>query len=55
MDKVGHTVLQKGQVLKSPSGDKDWVVIDNGEDDVVKNSLYPEVHEQKLSEINGLV
>ena len=36
MDKVGHTVLQKGQELKSPSGDKDWVVIDNGEDDVVK-------------------
>ena len=34
MDKVGHTVLQKGQVLRSPNGEKDWVVIDNGEDSV---------------------
>ena len=29
MDKVGHTVLKKGDVVRSPSGSNDWVVIEN--------------------------
>lgn len=29
MDKVGHTVLKRGDVVRSPSGSADWVVIDN--------------------------
>lgn len=28
-DKVGHTVLKRGDVVKAPSGSSDWVVIDN--------------------------
>ena len=27
--KVGHQVLQKGTVIKSPSGNAEWVVIAN--------------------------
>lgn len=29
MDKVGHTVLKKGDIVRAPSGSNDWVVIDN--------------------------
>jgi hypothetical protein len=28
-EKVGHKVLVRGDVVKSPSGSNDWVVIDN--------------------------
>jgi ribosomal silencing factor RsfS len=35
MDKVGHTVLKKGDVVRSPSGSNEWVVIDNGEKVVI--------------------
>ena len=35
MDKVGHTVLKKGHVVRSPSGSNEWVVIDNGEKVVI--------------------
>ena len=36
MDKVGHTVLKKGDVVRAPSGSNDWVVIDNeGEKGIV--------------------
>ena len=28
-EKVGHKILVKGDVVKSPSGSNDWVVIDN--------------------------
>jgi len=27
--KVGHQVLQKGAVIKSPSGKAEWVVVEN--------------------------
>ena len=32
IDKVGHEVLKKGDIVKSPSGSNDWVVIDKNED-----------------------
>lgn len=31
MDKVGHTVLQRGQIIRSPSGDKDWIVVETAD------------------------
>jgi hypothetical protein len=27
--KVGHQILQRGAVIKSPSGKSDWVVVEN--------------------------
>ena len=27
--KVGHQILQKGAVIKSPSGKAEWVVVEN--------------------------
>ena len=35
MDKVGHTVLKKGDIVRAPSGSNDWVVIDNEGDKVI--------------------
>ena len=35
MDKVGHEVLKKGDIVRSPSGSNDWVVIDNEGDKVI--------------------
>jgi hypothetical protein len=29
MDKVGHEILKKGDIVRSPSGSNDWVVIEN--------------------------
>lgn len=31
-DKVGHTVLKRGDIVKAPSGSSDWVVIEHGLD-----------------------
>ena len=31
-DKVKHTVLQKGNVIRSPSGSNEWVVVGHGDD-----------------------
>jgi hypothetical protein len=28
MTKVGHSILKKGDVIKSPSGEKEWVVVE---------------------------
>lgn len=27
VEKIGHKIVKKGDVLKSPSGGKDWVVV----------------------------
>ena len=27
MTKVGHSILKKGDVIKSPSGEKEWIVV----------------------------
>ena len=29
MDKVGHEILKKGDIVRAPSGSNDWVVIEN--------------------------
>ena len=39
MDKVGHEVLKKGDIVRSPSGSNDWVVIDNEGDKVIIASI----------------
>ena len=31
-EKVGHKVLTKGEIVRSPSGSSDWVVISNESD-----------------------
>ena len=31
-DKVGHAVLKRGDILKSPSGSNEWVVIEHDND-----------------------
>ena len=28
MTKVGHSILKKGDVIKSPSGEKEWIVVE---------------------------
>ena len=28
MNKVGHTILTPGSIIRSPSGNKDWVVVE---------------------------
>lgn len=35
MDKVGHEILKKGDIVRAPSGSNDWVVIDNGDKVVI--------------------
>lgn len=27
VEKIGHKIVKKGDILKSPSGGKDWVVV----------------------------
>ena len=39
MDKVGHTVLKKGDVVRSPSGSNDWVVINNEGEKIIAEGL----------------
>ena len=34
-DKVGHMLLSKGDIVKAPSGDYEWIVIDRNKDEVV--------------------
>lgn len=37
MDKlVGHSILTPGKVIKSPSGDLEWVVIERLDDDTIR-------------------
>lgn len=53
ISKVGHIILKKGDVLKSPSGDKDWVVVDkhdNGDIKLASVSKYMNKGEQELME-----
>ena len=46
MDKVGHTVLKKGDVVRSPSGSNEWVVIDNEGDKVVIACISKMMHKE---------
>ena len=46
MDKVGHEVLKKGDIVSSPSGSNDWVVIDNEGDKVIIASIGKIMHKE---------
>jgi hypothetical protein len=46
MDKVGHEILKKGDVLRSPSGSNDWVVINNEGDKVVIACISKMMHKE---------
>ncbi len=46
-NKVGHTVLKRGDIVKSPSGSSDWVVIDHDEDKVVLASISKYMHKEE--------
>ena len=46
MDKVGHTVLKKGDVVRAPSGSTDWVVIDNEGEKVIVACIGKIMHKE---------
>ena len=46
MDKVGHTVLKKGDVVRAPSGSNDWVVIDNEGEKVIVACIGKIMHKE---------
>ena len=46
MDKVGHEVLKKGDIVRSPSGSNDWVVIDKEGDKVIIASIGKIMHKE---------
>ena len=46
MDKVGHEVLKKGDIVRSPSGSNDWVVIGHEGDKGVIASIRKMMHKE---------
>jgi hypothetical protein len=53
ISKVGNIVLRKGDVLKSPSGGKDWIVVDkhdNGDVRLASVSKYMNKTEKEVHE-----
>jgi hypothetical protein len=46
MDKVGHEILKKGDIVRSPSGSNDWVVIDNEGDKVAIACISKIMHKE---------
>ena len=46
MDKVGPTVLKKGDIVRAPSGSNDWVVIDNEGEKVIVACIGKVMHKE---------
>lgn len=46
LDKVGHTILKKGDVVKSPSGSNEWVVIGKEGNKVIIASIGKTMHKE---------
>ena len=46
LDKVGHEVLKKGDIVRAPSGSNDWVVIDKEGDKVIIASIGKIMHKE---------
>ena len=46
MDKVGHTVLKKGDIVRAHSGSNDWVVIDNEGEKVIVACIGKVMHKE---------
>ena len=47
LDKVGHTVLKKGDIVKAPSGSNDWVVIDHEDNKVIIACISKFMHKEE--------
>ena len=56
MRKISHTVLQKGQIIKSKSGEKEWVVIETSADEVLLAAIssYKKIKDEDVREWNLL-
>jgi hypothetical protein len=56
MRKIAHTVLQKGQIIKSKSGEKEWVVVETSADEVLLAAIssYKKLSNQDAMEWNLL-
>ena len=46
LDKVGHDVLKKGDIVRAPSGSNDWVVIDKEGNKVIIASIGKIMHKE---------
>jgi len=46
LKKVGHEVLKKGDIVKSPSGDHEWVVIDHEGSKAIIASINKMMHKE---------
>ena len=46
LDKVGHAVLKKGDIVRAPSGSNDWVVIDKEGNKVIIASIGKIMHKE---------
>ena len=46
LDKVGHEILKKGDIVRSPAGSNDWVVIDKEGDKVIIASIGKIMHKE---------
>ena len=46
LDKVGHEVLKKGDIVRAPSGSNDWVVIDKEGNKVIIASIGKIMHKE---------
>ena len=36
MAKVGHTIIKKGDIIKSPCGTKEWIVVESSKPENIK-------------------
>ena len=48
LDKVGHEVLKKGDIVGSPSGSNDWVVIDHEDRKVIIACISKYMHKEEV-------
>ena len=46
LDKVGHAVLKKGDIVRAPSGSNDWVVIDHEDQKVIIACISKYMHKE---------
>ena len=47
LDKVGHEILKKGDIVRSPSGSNDWVVIDHEDKKVIIACISKFMHKEE--------
>ena len=56
MRKISHTELQRGHIIKSKSGEKEWVVVETSTDEVLLAAIssYKKLSTDDASEWNLL-